>query len=268
MAIRYEPTQPGNPNELTHRQHVFPKRSIERFYQDGRVDFVDLSRGKRRQARADDKMFCGERAWSHGAEHGFMKDIEDAFQALAEAIIVDPDVALDHEQTETLIKFYGLWAHRARNRRLPFQTIRPKSRNLLGVRIECTEDELELLEKNNIIGTRPNGSWSMRDLMGSVIQGRIDDVLDEFAGRRWGVLTAAMGEFCVPDFPDNGVIPVTPTLALALDNERAYISWDNVGTINRTLFRNAQEHLFARSFARCPGLEGLHPHPRVSGAVE
>ena len=157
MAIRYEPTQPGNPNELTHRQHVFPKRSIERFYQDGRVDFVDLSRGKRRQARADEKMFCGERAWSHGAEHGFMKDIEDAFQALAEAIIVDPDVALDHEQTETLIRFYGLWAHRARNRRLPFQTIRPKSRNLLGVRIECTEDKLELLEKNNIIGTRPNG---------------------------------------------------------------------------------------------------------------
>jgi hypothetical protein len=82
----------------------------------------------------------------------------------------------------------------------------------------------------------------------------VDRIRDDLAGRCWGVLKAGRGEFCVPDVPVNGVIPLTPTVLLALDNYSDVITADEVGYVNNGFQSGAQEYLFARKTAACPGI--------------
>jgi hypothetical protein len=257
---RPEKTQRGNPHELTVRQHVFPARSIARFTEGGVVDLYDLIRGKGRPARPDDDAFCAARAWSHGAEHGFMKEIEDAFQKLVGPISPVDRPEFDRGQTEVISEFYGLWSARAQWRRLPQQTIKP-SAEILGTRVDYTEDDLELLERNSIGAFRPDGSIAMRDIAAIRIRVDVDRTRDSMAGRQWGVLTAADGEFCVPDTPKLAIIPISPVMILAADGPSEPVDRLEVEHINRELRSGAREYVFARSLAACPGLP---PLPRSS----
>lgn len=256
MPSRPERTQRGNPHELTVRQHVFPARSIARFAEGGVVDLYDLIRGKGRPARPDDDAFCAGRAWNHSAEHGFMKKIEDAFQKLVGPISPVDRPEFDCGQIDVISEFYGLWSTRARWRRLPEQTIRP-SAEILGTRVDYTEDDLELLERNGIGAFRPDGSIALRDIVAMKIRLDVDRTRDSMAGRQWGVLTAADGEFCVPDTPKLAIIPISPAMILAADGPSEPVDRMEVEGINRELFSGAQEYVFARSLAACPGLREL-----------
>lgn len=252
MPSRSEKPQRGNPHELVRRQHVFPAKSIERFARDGGVDLLDLKRSKVRRAGTTDIMFCADRAWNHGAETGWMKKIEDAFQSLVEDRLVVGGYAFTEAENEVVAEFFGLWRARARFRHLPKQTV--KHEGILGVRHEFTADELEKLEKNNISAFRADGSLAMRDVTAPLIRLDVDRTRDWCVGRQWGVFTAKSGEFCVPDVPSDGIIPLTPAVVLALDNDSDAISESEVGGINRALQSSAQDYLFARSLAACPGL--------------
>jgi hypothetical protein len=107
MTSRSEKPERGNPPELVRRQHVLPRRSIKRFVEAGGVDLVDLKRGRLRRAGVNDVMFCADRAWNNGAETGWMKEIEDAFQALVEEILsTGRDTFIDAEN-EILAEFVG-----------------------------------------------------------------------------------------------------------------------------------------------------------------
>lgn len=108
MRSRSEKTQPGNPHQLTLRQHVFPARSIQRFCENGGVDLIDLVRGLRRRAGPGDSILCADRARGHFAEAGWMKKIEDVFRAVAEQIILDPPVQFSAEQAEAINEYFGL----------------------------------------------------------------------------------------------------------------------------------------------------------------
>lgn len=259
MRSRSENTQRGNPHELTVRQHVYPSKSIARFQRTKTVELFDLARNISRPARADDPIFCADRAWNHGAEHGFMKDIEDAFQRLVDPILAGTLSRFDDQHTEIINKFYGLWASRAHWRRLPYQTIKAGGPELRGAREDLSLDSQELLEKHNIIAVRPNGSFAMRDFVAPSILMNIDDMSEALVGRRWGVLFALEAEFLVPDVPSHGVIPIAPKMALALDNRSAVIRQDGVEKINRALCSGVREYLFARSLWACPGIPFLMP---------
>jgi hypothetical protein len=181
-----------------------------------------------------------------------MKRIEDAFQQLVETILMEVPLSFDDVQCEVITEFYALWQSRAERRHLPMQYVR--SSGTLGVRHERTADELEILEKNGYMATRPDGSMAMRDLMGPVIQLNTDRIRDALAAKCWGLVEPLDGEFCVPDVPQHGILPLAPTLALIANSPTGKITVQNLTDINRAMFGRCQDYLFARDLSACPGL--------------
>lgn len=255
MPGRPERTQRRNPHKLTVKPHIFPAKSIARFAESGIVDFYDLVHSKRRPARPDDQIFCARRSWNHGAEHGFMKAIESAFQELVEPLAPGTKAEFDSSQSDLISEFFGLWSARAQWRQLPQQLIEP-STEIIGTRRDYTEDELELLEKNGISAFRPDGSIAMRDIVAMKVRLDVDRTRVAMSDRQWGVLTAADGEFCVPDRPKLALIPISPVIMFAADGPSETVDRFEVEGINRELIGGAHEYIFARSLAACPGLPG------------
>jgi hypothetical protein len=202
-------------------------------------------------------MFCADRAWSHGAETGFMKDIEDKFQALVDCILSEPVTELSSEQTEVINEFFGLWRGRADRRNIPMQRIRPGGEFKVGY--ERTQDDLELLEKHNIISTAPDGTFAFRDFNGASILLDVERFNDQLEGRRWAVIRPLEGEFCVPDVPMHGIIPIAPKIAFVVDAESRLITRGNLARINVKLLEAARGYVFARSLAACPGITSDPP---------
>lgn len=252
MVSRSQKTQRGNPHQLAIRQHIFPKRSIERFCARGGVDLLDLKREKTRRARPEDVAFCADRTWNHGAETGWMKDIEDAFQPIAEMVVKNPEVRLGTEEATAVSAFYALWRSRSERRHLPKQTLRPNG--VLASRVDYTADELELLERNGVIAASGDGSFAMRDIMTPVISLAMGRYRAELAGREWNVVSASNGEFCVPDVPAQGIVPITPTLALHVNHTAGSLSSHELLIINGLSVLTASEYIFGRSLDACPGV--------------
>ena len=122
---RPEKPLPGKPNRLTHKQHVFPSRSIQRFAnQNGLVRLRDLDRGQDRDVKPSDDMFCARRAWDQRAEAGYMKCIEDEFQEIATSIVDGHAVTITPNQKPAIDRMFALWYMRARYRELEVQEIR------------------------------------------------------------------------------------------------------------------------------------------------
>ncbi|VFB17836.1 hypothetical protein [Pseudomonas fragi] len=112
--MTYEPTQKGNPHRLTVKQHTFPKTSIARFAgQKGNVELFLKSLDRVIQAKPSNEIFCAERAWDQQAESGFMKNVEDDFQALAGRILDDDLVSFKEADLTVINEFYCLWNIRA-----------------------------------------------------------------------------------------------------------------------------------------------------------
>lgn len=252
MGTRPPPTQKGNPHGLTLRQHVYPGASIARFADNGGVDLFDIRRKVCRTASPDDLTFCARRSWAHGPESTWMKKIEDAFQDLAERVLRRPSTSLDAAASEVIGEFYALWRARVERRHLPMQVV-PPAQGLIGTRVSYTADELELLEKNDIVPMRGDGSIDMRHLIGPIIRMDMDQIRKVIADRRWNVCQADDGEFCVPDLPVHGIIPLTPTLALHSTRSGA-LSSEALAEINFAMASNAREYIFARDLKVCPGL--------------
>ncbi len=181
-----------------------------------------------------------------------MKDMEDAFQKLVGEVLSGMLRAFNERQSATISDFYALWQARAERRHLPNQRI-PAAAGVLGMRVNYTEDDLEVLEKNGISAFRGDGSISMRHIVGPRIRLDMDAILKAMSGRHWGIVTSADGEFCVPDVPAHGIIPLTPTVALDSSRSGA-LSYDEVVYINWLLASKSREYLFARSVRACPGL--------------
>jgi hypothetical protein len=249
-TIRHEKTQRGNPHSLTIDQHVFPAKSIGRFIDTaGRVDLVDKIRGRRRKARQNDPIFCAQRAWNQRVESGYMKDMEDEFQELADQIIAGTVVEIDAEQKETVNRFFALWYMRSRYRRLDSQET--QTNGVTGS--DLTKDQEEILEKNGYMFTRLGGGMPTRQLHGVQLQMRISQYANnDIAGTPWGVIQAQQGEFVVPDVPTLAIVPLIPTACLAANCPTGTILIENLAEINRALIDESYEYFFARDLGKCP----------------
>ena len=252
VVERPERTQKGNPHQLTVRQHVYPRASIARFLEGGGVDVLDFKRDSMRRAGPDDDLFCANRAWAHGPEADWMKDKEDAFQALVEVALRERPTAFDDKQSEIISEFYALWQARAERRHFPTQSIGPMA-DVIGMRRIYTPDELELLEKNGINAFRGDGSIQMRHIMGPVIRLAMDRIREGMNDSHWVLVSAPDGEFCVPDVPAHGIIPLTPSIVLH-SMRSGSTSRGDVAEINGAMAAGTREYLFARSITCCPGL--------------
>lgn len=249
---RAEKTRPGNPNQLTLNQHVFPTKSIERFAgPDGHVDVRLLdSRNKVIRPRPDNTIFGANRAWDQRAESGYMKRIEDRFQQVADAIIARKTGTVSAQERPAIDWMYALWYWRARFRELESQETQLNS--VTGADLSLEQEEN--LESNGYMFARQHGAMPTRQLNGVVVEMRTGFYVEELAKSvaRWGIITAQRGEFIVPDVPWHGVIPLTPQLALVWNTPDGIITEQNLGQVNTAMRLASEIYCFARDLERCP----------------
>jgi hypothetical protein len=251
--MKYPKTQKGNPHQLTIEQHIFPRRSLERFADesDGRIA-VRRPPGtlKQLRVRPDAAFFSGMRVWDHGAESGFMKKIEDQFQAVAEQITVAQG-RLAQEQHDIVSDFYALWYARATLKANPIAD--QPLHSIVGKERRNSVDDQEMLEKNDILFINEDFTLAGRMLASAQIWRSITTYRKRYPGQRWGIVSAHQGEFVVPDqFGGRPIVPLTPTICLIANYVDFRASEEQIRNLNNLAGDVAREYVLARSFAACP----------------
>lgn len=212
---RGERTQKGNPHRLTRQQHVIPMATLRRFAQsDGRVE-VHLRDGRIVMLPVDDQLFCVERLWDQRAEAGYMKKIEDEFQALVSELEAGRSASLSPEEHRCITRFWGLWHWRNHFIDSPLEDI-----PLNGITGESlTLNQKEILESRWYAFAVGDGKLPARMMVGLQIQIAIDRYEMANGGKRWGILRSPALPLVIADRPGNLMsIPASPLLLLAADN--------------------------------------------------
>ena len=252
---KFEKPQKGNPHQLTINQHVFPVRSIERFVGKDKMVCVYL-KPKNTSFRAipENEIFCANRTWDERAEAGYMRDIEDKFQVLAEAIIRGGIQKVGSEETKILNDFWVLWHLRAEYKDNPLPDAKL---NAIAGDPSINKDQQEYLEKNHIGCILPDATIPGRDIVGMQIQLRLIEAKKKFGNEKWGIIKTHDGEFIAPDIylKDSKtipIIPLTPTCCLISPNDNAKITFEEVRKVNKLAVEYSKEFYFARDFSKCP----------------
>lgn len=248
---RYEKPLSGNPHQLTIKQHVLPAASIARFSgSDGRVQVFLKKVGKSVSLPPHNSVFCALRAWDQKTESGFMAGVEREFQSLASALQVGLVSSVPQDKQRAVSKFYSLFCERAYRRDNPAPTARI---NAIGVGRELTQDDQEYLEKHGVLPIRPDLTIAGHQMAGPLFPLRVDDRVRQLGNRKWGVLISTCGEFLVSDTPGSfGIVPILPTLALALDAGDRLVEPNELLMVNRDMRDAATICYFARDLSRCP----------------
>jgi hypothetical protein len=193
-------------------------------------------------------MFYAKRVWDERAERGYMKEVEDNFQILADRIVLGlSDV--DRAASQTISRFLALWSLRHH-----FSLSPSPDHVLWGVTHESLpKGQQETLEKRWAAFLLPGNRMPGRMISGLLIQTRIDEIVRQLESHCWGVLRALGGEFLVPDtFGPSAIVPVSPTVCLACGLESQTLSDADVPRINRLARLSANRYLFARDLDQCP----------------
>jgi hypothetical protein len=257
--VTYEPTQKGNPHRLTVKQHTFPKTSIARFAGlNGNVEIFLKSADKVIQAKPSNELFCAERAWDQQAESGFMKKVEDDFQALANRILGNDQASFQKADLTVINEFYCLWNIRAIHKqdRVKDQSIYVE--NLLGLSRVYTKDEQEQLEKAGIGTIRGDFTVAGRFLASPSIRLDVARVAKDMGDSNWNILCAMEGEFIVPDNAKRmPMLPLSPTTCLWYRPTKPVapverLSIGEVAWINQAAIEASTDYYFARDLSLCP----------------
>jgi hypothetical protein len=247
--VKAEETQPGNPHELTIKQHIIPARSISRFAgSSGRVSVRVKGRVKPLQMSPEHRMFCAKRAWDQRAESGYMKEIEDEYQTLAD-LIVNGHRSLSETQSNAVTRFWSLWKWRFyfNLNPLPDQTLNGVIPDNL------TKDNRETLEKKGVAYLQPDGTMPGRMMSGMAIQFRNDQDFATYKGNRWGIVSSRTAEFVMGDnFVRTLAVPVTPQIVLSLGNDDKEFSRAEVSSFNQLAMSGSFRYVLARDFTSCP----------------
>ena len=248
MAKTYERTQQFNPHQLTIKQHCFPKKSIERFANENGLVHVRLINYARTvYLKPDDDNFCAFRTWDQHAETGFMRDIENRYQDLADKIADGKIVRrLNPKEKGIVTDMYLLWNCRWHWKKYPVNDQIIKG--ALGVSHEYLTDDQEFLEKKGITTIKPNLSISGRPLTGMKILRNISNLRKHMRGCSWGILNSRGAEFVVPDNATNKImLPVTPSVCLINGEGYQFASEYKVVAMNENAKRNSEQYYFACS---------------------
>jgi hypothetical protein len=248
-------TQKRNPHGLTANQHLFAAASINRFSDvNGSVEVKRIGAKQSFLVKSDNKIFCANFVWDHGSESGFMKKIEDQYQALINDVLNDKVLQFSGVQNQIITKMYVLCCVRFIRKKTPIP-----SRKLNGVKPEIlTIDEKEILEKKGYKFVDSNSIVSSRMLSGEQIQHEVDHIFRQWEAFNWGILSTTGGEFIIPDnFIKHRYLPLTPTMMLVANQVSRPLGIEEVEKINRDAIQSSDTYFFARNFSACPLLKPL-----------
>jgi hypothetical protein len=248
--MKSERTREGNPNQLTIQQHVFPLSAIERFAGDDGGVLVRLRwKGFTFRARADNPIFCAERAWDQTTETTRSHSIEESYASLADGIVAGTVKHLLPSMDDVVTRFYALWSERHRARKSPVGDTTMK-----GATPEppLTKDQEENLESNGYVFARGTVMPS-RMMTGISMMVGMDRRNIAMRGVHWGIVRSESAQFVVPDNAERlGVVPVAPTVCLCQGLDDAIITAPDVALINRLALEGAHAYYFANDLDRCP----------------
>lgn len=249
--MKHEKPQKGNPHQLTICQHTFPAASIARFVgNDGRVEVYLLKQKKMVRLKPDDQLFCAKRVWDQRAESSLMKEIEDKYQPLAEAVALGNKQNLNAKEQQIVTDMFAIWNIREHRKANPISD--QKIEGIIDVTRHYTKDEQEVLEKNHIGVIRPDLSMAGRHLAGPNIQLNLFKVREQMSDAHWGILKALEGQFIVPDnFSNARILPLTPTLCFFSQSHYDEIDKDEVMKINKLAMESSRTFYFAKDLNEC-----------------
>lgn len=216
------------------------------------MEVHDLLRGRFRKAKPTDSIFCARRAWDQRAESGYMLEIEDQFQEIAERVIANQCGITEGADKRSVERFFALWYMRSRYNQLKDQEIQ-----LNGVAgDQLTLEQEENLERDHYLFVRSGGRIPTRQLNGIWLQQSIDQYANQLeAVERWGVIMPQSGEYITPDVPRQLVITLTPNLALVGNAPDGVIILENLAELNRLTVAGSRCYYMAKHLDQCP-LEG------------
>lgn len=234
----HEPTQAGNPRQLTIGQHVHSRWCISKFV-DGTGLVGVLRRGatKAFPAAPENRIFCAMRVWDQQAEEGFFKGVEDAFHAEVDDILRVGAV----KNHEVVSEYLAVWEVRARFKESP-----PKDAELVGVAPQAlTKDEQEILE-SKWYGYARGTMMPGRRVAGLRAVRFVDQHMWHYKGIRWGLARASsLPGFICPDRPaSTAFIPIDRKHALVARWKDLKVTGRDVERLNGESWTQAQEYIF------------------------
>lgn len=249
--MSYEKPQKRNPHALAVFQHSFPAASIARFAgNDGRVDLYLIRQNKQIRVKLDDQLFCAKRTWDQRAESGYMKEIEDKYQQLAESVISGRIKTVNKDDQRTVTDMYAIWNIRGHRKANP---IEDQKMGVIDVERHCSKDDQEKLEKEHISVIRSDLTIPGRHLSSGNIQSRLFRVRKQMSDAHWGILRASKGQFIVPDnFSNATILPLSPTICFFSQSDGHVIGEAKVRKINQLALASSRNYYFGNELAKCP----------------
>lgn len=249
--MKYEKPQKGNLHGLTVKQHSFPAASICRFAKDdGRVHVYLISQNKKINPKPGNQLFCAKRAWDQRAESGFMKEIEDKYHVLADAVFAGSIKTITGKENQIVTDMFAIWNIRAHRKDNP---IKDQENEALDVSRRYSKEEQEELEKNHVGVMKPDLTIPGRHLSGVHIQLNLFEVRKQMSDAQWGILRSYNGQFIVPDnFSNASILPLSPDICFFSQSNDEVIGVDKVAEINKLAIASSKNYFFANDLSKCP----------------
>lgn len=204
--------------------------------------------------KPDDVLFCANRLWDHQSEHGFMLDVETAFQRVADKI-VEGHQNLTQAEHFSITDFYLLWNLRERERSQA--KTYPQLPSWKPERLVVDKDKQEQFEKLGVLYWNQDGEIPNRILTGTSLQIQLWAERERMEGTTWGIFRVrpGQGEFLVSDrLSLHSVVPISPELCLVAERRNRSVDFAFVARYNGLALENAESYYFARNIKNCPVL--------------
>lgn len=251
-----EETQPGNPHQLTVKQHVLSRSCIKAFAnEDGKVEVFDKTFESIALRDPNEPRFYVRRVWDQRAEEYSEREIERPYLSAVQEILNRHPPCINTEDQRAISAMYGLWRFRAHLR------LRRPSDIQLNLDVPpnnngWTTDEAEQLEKAGFVFTLSDNSIPGRLLAWPQIQRYVQQTVSYHEKFNWVAVIPKEGQFICPDSPPvESIFPCTPDLCFVMVKDTGgtkVLERNTVSQINRHLAENADAFYFARSISQCP----------------
>ncbi|MFA5233755.1 MAG: DUF4238 domain-containing protein [Sulfurimonas sp.] len=260
--LNFEEIQNSNPHRLTIKQHIIPRASIKRFYNDDkRIELKNLSSKKQQKllTNENDEIFIVKSLWSQKTEASIMKSIEDKFQKLVDKIINEKLSVFSVQENQIICNMYSLWEFRT-------HYIEEFTSSFINTPLyettppNITKDEEEILESKGACFISKDNTFSTRFILEFEVNRFIDMKFSYRKNIKWGLLKSEEAEFIMPSNPINNnnakdketiIFPITPYLCLIPIAVFEIIQQSEVKELNEILVKNSKSFYFAKDFTCC-----------------